>query len=209
VQAASDVLAIRGRVLPSTLSQVNLVARLADGREVTGETAIVESGSAIQELRLEPADCAPQSSVLEAIRDADLLCIGPGSVFTSVVPNLLVPGVVEAIRAAACPKVYICNVMTQPGESEGFTAAQHVDAIERIVGRRVFDWVLVNTAVPSDELLEKYRDSRQHRVEADVDQIHRKGYRLIAGNFMNATDVVRHDPVRVADRLMHLIEHNR
>ena len=205
VEIASDVLNIRGRVIPSTLAHVRLAARFPGGRVEYGETNIVEQHDAIQTVFLEPDNCEAHPSALEAIRQADLICIGPGSVYTSVVPNLLVPGIADAIMASTAKKVYICNVMTQPGESQGFSASRHVAAIMDCVRKRTFDYVMINTAIPTEAALQKYQGSGQHMVEADEDQIRKQGFRIIRGNFMSETDVVRHDPVKVTARLMKLL----
>jgi uncharacterized cofD-like protein len=205
VESASAVLAIRGRVVPSTLEHVSLRALLDDGLEICGETAIAQAGKRIRKIFLDPASVQPHPSVLEAISDADLILIGPGSVFTSVIPNLLVPGVAEALKAATVPKVYICNVMTQPGESDSFTASEHVSAVLNSVEMKVFDHVMVNTTVPSESSLEAYRGAGQHWVEPDMDRIRAMGLRVINGNFMSESDVVRHDAMRVAERVLKLV----
>ena len=205
VEIASDVLAIRGRVVPSTLERVSLRAILEDGAEICGETAIVAAGQLIRRIFLDPASVAPHLPALEAIRNADLICIGPGSVYTSVIPNLLIPGIAQALRESKAPKVYICNVMTQPGESDSFTASEHVTAVQVNVQARIFDYVMVNTAVPSDASLEKYRESGQFFVDADFDRIKAMGFRPVTGNFMSESDFVRHDPMRVAARLVQMV----
>lgn len=205
VESASAVLAIRGKVIPSTLEHVRLRALLEGGVEICGETAIVAAGQRIRKIFLDPASVQPHPSALEAIADADLIVIGPGSVFTSVIPNLLVPGVADALKAAEAPKVYICNVMTQPGESDSFTASEHVSAILNNVETRIFDYVLINSAPPSESAIESYRDAGQHWVEPDMDRIRAMGFRVIAGNFMSETDVVRHDPMRLAERVLKLV----
>jgi len=205
IEAASDVLLIRGRVVPSTLSNVRLRAVLDNGAEVCGETSIVQTGQRIRRMFLDPELVQPHSVALEAIANADVICIGPGSVYTSVIPNLLVDGIAEALRDAPCPKVYICNVMTQPGESDSFTASEHVTAILANVEERVFDCVLVNTGVPSSSAIEKYRDSGQFLVESDSDRIRAMGFRVLASDYMSETDVVRHDPLKVAAKVMSLV----
>ena len=206
IEIASDVLAIRGRVVPSTLSHVGLRAELDDGREICGETAIVQAGGKIKKLHLLPEDCEPTKEALDAIRTADLVVIGPGSVFTSIIPNLLVKGIVKALEETRSKRVYICNVMTQPGESDSFSASQHVTAIMANVDGRPFDYVLVNTAMPTEEALQKYREYDQHFVDPDIDRVRALGFRAIQGNLMSETDVVRHDPMRLAARLIGLIE---
>lgn len=205
VGLASSVLAIRGKVVPSTLDHVRLRAVLDDGVEICGETAIVEAGKRIRRIFLDPASVQPHEGALEAIADADLIVVGPGSVFTSVIPNLLVPGIAEALKAAEAPKIYVCNVMTQPGESDSFTASEHVTAILNNVEMRVFDYVLVNTTTPSESAIETYREAGQHWVEPDVDRIRAMGFRVVTGDFMSESDVVRHDAMRVARRLLKFI----
>jgi uncharacterized cofD-like protein len=206
IERVSDVLLIRGRVVPSTLSHVRLRALMEDGTEVCGETKIAQSGKRIRRIFLDPEDVEAYAPAVEAIRNADLICIGPGSVYTSVIPNLLVAGIPEALREATAPKVYICNVMTQPGETDFFTASEHVTAIRANVPGRIFDYVMVNTGIPSSSAIERYRESGQHLVEADVDRVKAMGYRAMLGDFMSEADVVRHDPMRLASRLLALWE---
>jgi uncharacterized cofD-like protein len=205
VEIASDVLAIRGRVLPSSLDHVRLRAELEDGTEICGETAIVAAGKRIQRIHLDPEDCVANKDAVEAIRIADLVCIGPGSVYTSVLPNLLVPEIAAALRSTRCPRVYICNVMTQPGESDSYPASEHVSAIEHNAGSRLFDYVVVNTGSPSRSAMERYESSGQFIVEPDLDRIRAMGYRVIQGNLMSETDVVRHDPMKIAARIVGLL----
>lgn len=206
IQRASEVLNIRGRVTPSTLDHVGLRAILDDGREVCGETNIANAGGKINKIFLDPMDVVGNKMAIAAIIEADIVVIGPGSVFTSVIPNLLVPGMVDALRQSEAIKVYVCNIMTQPGESEGFSASQHVTAILRSVEARIFDYVMVNTGLPSEETLARYRESGQHLVDADIDLVRGLGYKVITGDFMSSTDFVRHDPARIAGRLMTLLE---
>ncbi|MCH7904395.1 MAG: uridine diphosphate-N-acetylglucosamine-binding protein YvcK [Armatimonadetes bacterium] len=205
LQMASEVLAIRGRVIPSTRDKVRLRAIMADDSEITGETAIVESSQRIRRIFLEPEKVMPHPDALEAIRNADLICIGPGSVFTSVIPNLLVPGIAEAVHDSPAIKAYICNVMTQHGESDAFTAAEHLVALDANIDQRVCDFVIMNTATPHADTIERYRASGQEVVEADVDRVSAMGYRPIIGDFMNETDFVRHEPARLAQKLIDLL----
>lgn len=202
---ASEVLNIRGRVVPSTLEKVRLRALMENGMEVCGETKIVESHLRIRRVFIEPEDAEPYQEAIEAIRQAELICIGPGSIYTSVIPNLLVPGIAEAIRESSAVKVYVCNVMTQPGESDSFTAAEHLVALQANVEQRICDYVLVNTDAPSPAIIERYREQNQHLVQADIDRIRTMGYKVITGNYMSESAVVRHDPLRVAGRLISLL----
>lgn len=205
VERASDVLNIRGRVVPATLDTVRLRALLDNGVEICGETAIVEAGQRIHRIYLDPPDSEPHKAALEAIRDADIVCIGPGSVYTSIIPNLLVPGVAQALKETQAVKVYICNVMTQPGESDSFSASEHVRAIIFNTESHLFDYVLVNSGIPSEASIEKYRESGQHLVEPDADLIRAQGFRPLVGDFTSETDFVRHDPTKVANRIMGLL----
>jgi uncharacterized cofD-like protein len=206
IDAASNVLNIRGRVVPSMLEKGRLRALLDNGMEVCGETAIVQSGRAIREVFLEPEAVQANEEALSAIHDAELICIGPGSVYTSVIPNLLVPGIVEALKSSKAKKVYICNVMTQPGESDTFSASEHVTAIQLHTKAKAFDYVLVNSAAPSQAAIEKYKGVGQHFVEPDVDRIRAMGFRVITADLLNESDYLRHDPMRVAARLMMLLD---
>ncbi|MBS1704621.1 MAG: YvcK family protein [Armatimonadetes bacterium] len=203
--AASEVLNIRGRVIPSTLEKVRLRALMADGTEICGETDIAHAGMRIRRVFIDPEHCEPYHDALAAIKDADLIVIGPGSVYTSVIPNLLIPGIANALSEATAVKAYICNVMTQPGESDEFTAAEHVAAIQANVDLKVFDHVVCNTGAPSQVTLDKYREFDQYFVEPDVDRVRALGFRVVSGNFMNEADYVRHDPMKVAARLMEIV----
>lgn len=205
LEAASEVLAIRGRVIPSTLDRVRLRAFMEDGSEVCGETNIVQSLLKVCRVFLDPQHAEPHPEALSAIADADLIVVGPGSVYTSLIPNLLVPRIAESIHQARAVKAFVCNVMTQPGESVAYTAADHVVAVQANVDEKVCDCVLVNTGIPSEVALERYRESGQHLVEADIDRIRTMGLKVVAGDYMSESDVVRHDPLRVARRLMGLL----
>jgi uncharacterized cofD-like protein len=205
VQETSRVLNIRGSVLPATVSQVRLRGEMEDGSILEGETNIASSPLKIKRVELLPKDACPVDDALLAIEQADIIVLGPGSVFTSIIPNLLVPGIAEAIRRSKAKKVYVCNVMTQPGETDGFSAYDHVKAIENHAHTRVFDYALVNTKDPSPELLEKYRKSGAMLVIADADRIRAEGYRPITGNFISQTDVVRHDASLLAKAIVGLL----
>lgn len=210
VQETSRVLNIRGRVLPSTVTPVRLRAEMEDGTILDGETTIANSPLKIKRIHLVPLQegdrICPIEDALEAIRNAEVIVLGPGSVFTSILPNLLVPGVAEAIWHTHAKKVYVCNVMTQPGETDGFSACDHVRAIEKHAHLRLFDYVLVNTGVPDPTLLEKYRQTGSVLVEPDTDRIKAEGYRPLPGNFVNETDVVRHNSGLLAEAILHLLD---
>jgi uncharacterized cofD-like protein len=205
IRLTSQVLNIRGRVLPSTLTHVSLRGEMEDGSILDGETNIAHSPLKVKRVTLCPPDAQTLDEVLEAIELADLIVIGPGSVYTSVVPNLLVSGLAEALHSAKAKKIYICNVMTQPGETDNFTACDHVRAVEAHVPRPIIDYVMVNTAVPSPELMQKYRQSGAALVEPDIDRIRAMGYKALPGNFISQTDVVRHDPAALSEAIMRIM----
>lgn len=205
LNVASQVLNIRGRVVPSTTRSVRLRALMEDGSEIYGETNIVANPQQIRRLYLDPKNVEPHPAALEAIAEADLIITGPGSVYTSVIPNLLVPQIASTIAHTEAVKVYVCNVMTQRGESDAFTAAEHILAIQANVDFRICDFVLANTGVPSPAALERYANSDQALVVADLERIHRMGFSPITADLMSETDFVRHDPHRTAERVMQLL----
>ncbi len=205
IRETSRVLNVRGRVLPSTVEHVKLRGEMEDGSFLEGETTIANSPLRIRRIYMVPPDACPVEEVPQAIHDADVIVLGPGSVFTSIIPNLLVRDVAATLARSRAKRIYVCNVMTQPGETDNFSAYDHVKAIENHAGRRIFDYVLVNTGRPTQELLEKYRKTGSMLVEADLDRIRREGYRAIAGNFIDQTDVVRHDANLLAEAIMALL----
>lgn len=205
VKETSNILAIRGRVLPSTIDNVSIHAELEDGTLVDGETNIAASRQPINHIFLTPAGIKPLEETIQAIKLADAIVIGPGSVYTSIIPNLLVDGIVDAIAESSAVKVYVCNVMTQPGETDGFTASEHVCTLEKHADKKIFNYVLVNRQVPHIELLEKYREKGAELVLPDVDKIREMGYRAVIGDFMSQTEVVRHDPQQLADAIIRLM----
>lgn len=205
LSTASEVLAIRGRVVPATKERVVLKAIMSDEQEIIGETAIVGSGKSIRRIKIEPEAPAAHPDAIRAIQEADLICLGPGSVYTSIIPNLLVPEIAEAIHQSKATRVFICNVMTQKGESDSFAAFDHVRSLTANVPKRVFDYVLVNNKEPSQAASERYKSSGQVFVQPDIERIHESGYKAVSGNLISETDLVRHDPARVAARLMELL----
>ena len=211
IAATSKVLAIRGKVYPSTVQNVCLVGEMEDGTIVEGETQIADHEQPIKRIYLRPENAQPLSEALEAIKLADAIILGPGSVYTSVVPNLLVEGIAEAIARSRAVKIYVCNVMTQPGETDGFSAADHVRVLADHAPltdagrRRLLHHVLVNKERPSDELLARYAKFGQQFVEPDLDAIRALGYSPYAANLISQSDVVRHDPARLADAILRLI----
>src|SRR5260370_6756892 len=152
VRVSGEVLAIRGRIFPATLQNVSLEAVMTDGKIVVGETRIAKTGKKIRRLSLRPRHVQPLPEVLEAIRRANLILIGPGSLYTSILPNLLVSGVAEAIEKSSATRVYVANLMTQPGETEGFSLSDHVRTINEHTRRKLFDWVVASTQIVSPDV---------------------------------------------------------
>jgi uncharacterized cofD-like protein len=207
VRLTGQVLAIRGRIFPSTTQMVTLEAEMGDGRVVAGETAIAKAGrrAPIRRLRLAPRRVRPYTEALEAIRRADLILVGPGSLYTSIIPNLLITGVARAIRRSPATRVYICNLMTQPGETPGYAASDHVRAIYHHAGGRLFDWIVVNHAPVSSRLQRRYRAERAEPVHADIRELQRMGLRCILDDLVEEEgapevrkkDVARHNAARL------------
>lgn len=209
IQLSSQILAVRGRVLPATLSPVNLSARYSDGSVIRGESLIPKHAphTKIQRISLEPANVQPPQPVLEAIAAADAILLGPGSLYTSVIPNLLVPGIAEAIRASSAPKIYICNVMTQPGETDNMGAADHVETLLAHADI-VIDYVLVNLGDP-EKLAEKYRAEGALPVDPQLERLAALKVEGVGTSLLSETDWVRHDPEALARTVMDLIARHR
>ncbi|MFG6095485.1 gluconeogenesis factor YvcK family protein [Leptothoe sp. ISB3NOV94-8A] len=204
IEASSQVLAVRGKVLPSTLSDVKLWAELSDGRRIEGESNITKARGRIVNIGCTPSAPPALPKAIEAIKEADYIIIGPGSLYTSIVPNLLLPDIADAIASAQVPRVYVCNIMTEPGETDDYSVSEHIRAIDRACGRRLFDAVLVQKRSPSTAALERYRKEGAERVVFDRDAVIASGRRIVIANVMHETEkgTIRHDPPRLAKVLM-------
>jgi len=206
VKASSKVLAVTGQVLPVTLDDVRLVATLSDGRKIAGESRISAAGGSIRRLSLDPPGARPNPEVLQAIAHADAVVMGPGSLYTSILPNLLVESVAKAIERSGALKIYVCNVMTQPGETDGFSAAAHLRALREQTGCSLVDYVVANTEPPSDEVSQRYAAKGQYPVALDRDAIESFGVRLVKARLLESRDgLVRHHPGRLARTIIRLI----
>ncbi len=199
IRVSSDVLAIKGRIYPATLSDVRLQACLEDGSVLLGESLISRSRSRISALKLLPPDCRPVPAVLEEMQNADVITVGPGSLFTSLLPNLLVPGIARALRKSHALKVFICNLMSQPGETIGFSASDHVEAIYRQTGDKLFDFMILNNQPITPAVLARYRKEGSEPVAADHERIMKLGLGLLEEPLLARGRVVRHDPHLLAD----------
>jgi uncharacterized cofD-like protein len=206
IKVSSRVLNIKGRVLPATLSVARLCARLTDGSIVEGESNITASrGTPIASVYLDPGRALPLEEVIEAIRDADAIILGPGSLYTSILPNLLVERVAREIEAANAVKLYVCNVMTQPGETDGYSASRHVEALIENAGARVCDVVVVNDELPR-KLLDAYAVEGQLPVVVDKVRLDRLGMRTVRASVMSETQTVRHDSEKLAGVVIGIID---
>jgi uncharacterized cofD-like protein len=201
IRVSSRVLAVRGRIFPSTLSNVHLVAKLENGRRVHGETKITASRSRIRHLTLSPRRVKPMPKAVQAIRQADLILLGPGSLYTSILPNLLIPEIANAIAKSKAPRIYVANLMTQPGETAGYALADHLRAIQEHVPQRVVDWVVANRQKVSPEIARRYRSQGAEPVVVDIPSLQRLGVRVMLDDLLEEHAVIRHD----AKRLMRLL----
>ncbi len=205
IAASSKVLAVRGEVLPATLSDVSLWAELADGRRIEGESSITEANGKILKIGCTPANPPALPRAVEALREADFIIIGPGSLYTSVIPNLLVREIAEAIANSQVPRIYVCNIMTQPGETDGYSVADHIRAIDRACGRPLFDAVVVQGKVPSAKALIRYSQENSYPVVLDREAVTQLGRRIVIANVMDEdknTGLIRHNSQRLAGMLL-------
>jgi uncharacterized cofD-like protein len=201
IDASAKVLAIRGKVLPATLTDVSLWAKLADGRIIEGESKITEAMGQIRQIGCHPADPVALPAALAAIKEADYIIIGPGSLYTSIIPNLLVPAIRQALAQVTVPRVYVCNIMTQPGETDNYSVADHLRAIEEVCEERIVDAVLAQKTAPSPQSLQLYAQEHSHPVFLDREEVGKMGYRIVLANVMAEDEVtakVSHDPQRLA-----------
>ncbi len=205
VRLSSEILLTRGHIYPATTSHVELEALMEDGSRVRGETKITASSGRIKQLFLDPPDVQPLPQTLQAMARADLITLGPGSLFTSLIPNLLVPGIAQAIVNSAAVKVYVCNLMTQANESLGLTAADHIRALNRHAQtKRIFDFALINRTPAPPALKAKYALEGANQIVADLEAIEELGVIPVLGDYLDEGMVARHKTDRIATDLMEL-----
>jgi len=202
VRVSSKVLAIRGRIFPSTLSNVHLVATLANGKRVHGETNISKSQVPIRRIELSSRRVRPLAEAVEAIKEADLILMGPGSLYTSVIPNLLIPEIARAISRSKAPRVYIANLMTQPGETTNYTLSEHLRAIQKHISTPVIDWVVANRQVVSPEVARRYRAQGAEPVVVDAPNVLKSKVKFVLDNLLEEHGVIRHNSPRLARLLV-------
>jgi uncharacterized cofD-like protein len=209
VKEMGRVLAIRGQVLPVTLKHVILCAELENGTIIEGESNIPRMQQKINRVFLRPGDCEPVPEAFTAIAEADLIILGPGSLYTSVIPNLLVRGVADAVAQSPAVTVYACNIMTQPGETDGYTASDHIRAIHQHAGSGLIDYAIVNVEDIPRKLLRKYRNDGAIPVRADIKEMEQMKVVPVCEDLIFESDVVRHDSVKLAGAIIGLIGHLR
>jgi uncharacterized cofD-like protein len=201
VRLSSEVLASKGHIFPATINDVRLVAELDDGSEVHGETLITAARVSIRSLRLEPEQCLPLPEALAAIRAADVITVGPGSLYTSIIPNLLVARVADAIGEASATRIFISNLMTQPGETDGYDVGRHLKTVAKYAPQIRFDYLLLNSRAISNQQAEHYRADGAYQVglEDDVNTIaFHSETEVVRADLLDDGEMVRHDSARIA-----------
>jgi uncharacterized cofD-like protein len=200
VRLSSEVLASKGHIFPATINDVRLVAELEDGRVIHGETQITAARSPIRRLRLEPEQCLPLPETMTAIRAADVITIGPGSLYTSIVPNLLVSWVADAIGNAPATRIFIANLMTQPGETDGYDVRRHLQAVAKYAPQIHFDYVIVNQRAISPQQAEVYSADGAYQI--GLDEMDHTALdpetELVRADLLDEGEMVRHDSERLA-----------
>lgn len=205
LKESSKVLAVKGQVLPASKEFVRLDAIMEDGTVVCGESHIPEAHKRIHRVKLYPEHAEAVQSSLDAIRNAEAIVLGPGSLYTSVIPNLLVEGIGDAICRSKAVKIYICNVMTQPGETDGYTASMHVKAIMDHAGRNAVDYVIVNSTPVLEDLKQKYAETGAYPVLVDDDALNQLGVGIIKADLITSKDAIHHDPKKLCDSVMRVV----
>ena len=204
ILTAESVLSVRGRILPATLTDLHLKAKGLSGRTYDGESAIGESGEPLQQLSLEPTEPPAFPPAVQAIEEADLVLLGPGSLYTSIMTNLLIPGIADAVHACRGKIVLPLNLMTQPGETDGLDGVAHVEAIERFAGEGVVDIVLMNSSEIPSNRLPAYRQEGAEPVTVDRAAIEARGIRVVEKDLLATGPLVRHDPARLSRAILDL-----
>ena len=205
IKESSKVLAIRGRVVPSTLDKVTLVAEHQDGTESIGESNIPKTLKPIKRIFLRPGGSKPTHDAIEAVKKADAVVLGPGSLYTSIIPNLLIEKLYKEMVASRAVKIYVCNVMTQKGETDGYKASDHLRAIVEHAAPGIVDYCIVNTAGIHDSILKKYGKEGAHPVIADTENLKKMKCKVIESHVVIVKDYVRHDPEKLSDIIVDLV----
>ncbi|MFD0712191.1 uridine diphosphate-N-acetylglucosamine-binding protein YvcK [Paenibacillus sp. GCM10027626] len=206
VRELSRVLAVRGRVLPAAGQAIVLHAEMEDGSIISGESNIPKAGMKIKRVFIEPEKVEPLQEAVEAVRDADAILIGPGSLYTSIIPNLLVPKLAESIVQSNAVKLFVCNVMTQPGETDNYSVGDHLRAIHDHIGEHLFDYVIVNNGEIPPQVQAKYAEEGAKAVHLDLEEVESRGYKVIADRLVLFRTYLRHDAARLSHHIYQLVE---
>ncbi|QQK77862.1 YvcK family protein [Salicibibacter cibarius] len=203
ISELSAVLNVRGTVLPASNNSIELVAKMTDGSVVRGESNIPKAGKKIDEMFLDPAFPEALPASVQAIRQADKIIMGPGSLYTSVLPNLLVPGIAKEISQSSADKIYICNVMTQSGETDGFTASDHIKALHAHIGGSMIEQIFVHDGTISPEMIERYAEEGSEAVVYDEDYLKALGLNVVQDDFIHTdSPVLRHNADKIARMIL-------
>jgi len=205
IKELSRVLAVKGQVLPATLQEVTLSAEFSDGTFTKGESNITKQNKRIKRVYIEPNNVQPLAEAISAIEQADAILLGPGSLYTSLIPNLLVRGIRDSLASAQGKKIYICNLMTQPGETDGFSASDHLRAIEQHVNGKLLEYVIVHDELIPPEIVERYLLKGAIPVKINKEQLIKEGYKVISEQFLTYNTFLRHDAEKLADLIVSLI----
>jgi uncharacterized cofD-like protein len=206
IKETSKVLALRGQVIPSTLNNVTLIAQHKDGTTTEGEDKIPKSNLAIEKVFLRPESSEATPEAIKAIEQADIIVLGPGSLYTSIIPNLLIKDITQAIVGSRAIKAYVCNAMTQYGETDGYNASTHIKILITHSHPGVINYCIVNSGRPPEEILRRYEKENAYPVVADTKNIVNMGYRVIEDDIVSTDEVIRHDPQKLAKIIMNFLE---
>ncbi|WP_374020892.1 YvcK family protein [Paenibacillus thiaminolyticus] len=206
IRELSRVLAVRGRVLPAANQAIVLNAEMNDGTIVEGESAIPQAGQRIKRVFFEPAQVEALPEAVQALQEADAILVGPGSLYTSIIPTLLVPKLAQAVKESDAVKIFVCNVMTQPGETDNYKVSDHLEAIQQHVGEHLFDYVIVNDGEIPPQVQDRYADQGARAVHLDLDEVTKRGYKVIADSLVLFRTYLRHDAEKLSHHIYQLVE---
>ncbi|MEN9406139.1 MAG: hypothetical protein RLZ12_423 [Bacillota bacterium] len=210
VENLSQLMGIRGQVLPASTELIHLKAELTDGSTVHGECHIRQARKKIKQLTLIPDEPIPLPQALSTIHAADLIVIGPGSLYTSILPNLLIPKIKTALQKTSAPKLFICNIMTEPGETDNFTASDHITTLHKYLSEDFFNYVLVNTGTPDQVMLKRYTNKKQHLVTPNtILNKKEQPYQILTDNLYSSSNFLRHDPAKVCQHVLTILKHRQ
>ena len=198
IKESSKVLAIKGKVVPSTVAKVVLSAEYEDGSVIKGESKIPENKGKIKQMSISPEDSQPTKDAIKAVKKADIIVLAPGSLYTSIMPNLLIKGLADEILKSKVKKIYVCNVMTQPGETDNYSLSDHVKALIDHTGEKIVDYVVVNNTKVPEHLLDKYAKEGAYPVKIDKENINKLDCKVVKANIINTHDYVRHNSKKLA-----------